>query len=269
MFRTLTGQLTMAEFTSAMIESIKAHELWAYWAWRHIRRQYERSVLGPLWITMAMAIYALGLNMVFGRLFGVNADRFVPWVTCGAVAWYFICGLLNEASDLFLSNRGYILQSDRPLLVYFCYLLTKNLLVYCHHLIAAVGVLLYFNLFHPFNIVLLMLFLPLFLFSVGWVAVVISIVSTRYRDIPPIIGNLLQVAFFITPVMFMPDMLRDLELLLDLNPLAQWINLLREPLMGRLPGSYSVAYCVGSGCVGWTAAILLYGRAARRVAYWL
>jgi ABC-type polysaccharide/polyol phosphate export permease len=222
-----------------------------------------------LWITFGMMIYALTLSFVFGRLFGASPPRFLPWVTCGVVVWSLISGITGEASTVFPAFRSYILQSDRPLLVYIAYSLARNLIVFAHHLLAVVAVLLYFNDFRLAAVPTMLVFLPLFMFAFGWVAIVIAIMATRYRDVAPIIANVMQVLFFITPIMFIPDMVPDIEPLNRLNPFAQLVDLIREPLLGRLPSSYALIYCAVAGMLGWSLAIALYRRARPRVAYWL
>jgi ABC-type polysaccharide/polyol phosphate export permease len=248
---------------------MRAHELWMYWAWQEVRRNYHRTVFGPLWITLGMMIYAVTLSFVFGRLFGASPPRFVPWVTCGVVAWSLINGTVGEASTIFPAFRTYILQSDRPLLIYIAYSLARNLIVFAHHLLAVVAVLVYFGDFRLLALPAMLVFLPLFVLAFGWVAIVIAILATRYRDVAPIIANLMQVLFFVTPIMFIPDMVPDIAPYLRLNPLAHLVDLIREPLLGRVPSSYTLIYCAMTGMLGWTLAIALYRRARPRVAYWL
>lgn len=216
-----------------------------------------------------MAIYAIALNFIFGRLFGATTQQFVPWVTCGIVAWHLITGVIGEASNIFIAFRGYILQSDRTLLVYPAYSIARHLIIFMHHLLAAIGVLIYFGELRILAIPLMLLHLPLAIYTIGWVVLVIALVATRYRDVPPIIGNILQVAFFVTPIMFMPNMLPDLQPWLMLNPFAQIIDLIREPLLGRQPSQFTLAYCALAGTVGWGFALMLYNRARGRIAYWL
>lgn len=216
-----------------------------------------------------MAVYAMGLNVVFGRLFGVATDVFMPWVICGIISWSLLAALINEASNLFMSFRGFILQSDRPLLVYPAYAMARHVMVFFHHLLAAIAVLIFFGKFQVQNLLLMVAFLPMFVFAIGWLIVTIAIVSTRYRDIPPILSNVMQVSFFLTPVMFMPASLPDIANLLMFNPFGQLIDLLREPLLGRIPSFHTLAFTGGAGVVGWVMTILLYRRTRNRVAYWL
>jgi len=249
--------------------ALRAHELWMYWAWLEVRRNYHRTVFGPLWITLGMLIYAMTLSFVFGHLFGASPPRFMPWVTCGVVAWSLINGIISEASTIFPVFRSYILQSDRPLLVYVAYSLARNLIVFAHHLLAVVAVLIYFGDFRLTAVPEMLLFLPLFAFGFGWVAIVVAIMATRYRDVAPIIANLMQVLFFLTPIMFIPDMVPSIAAYIGINPLAHFVDLIREPLLGRMPSSFTLAYCAIAGMLGWLIAIALYRRARPRVAYWL
>jgi ABC-2 type transport system permease protein len=75
------------DFVAELRSTIRSHELWIFLAWQEIRRQYHRTVFGPFWLTIGVIVYALALNLVFGRVFAVGSDLFMPWVTCGLIAW--------------------------------------------------------------------------------------------------------------------------------------------------------------------------------------
>jgi lipopolysaccharide transport system permease protein len=180
-----------------------------------------------------------------------------------------IVGIINESAYIFPTYRPYILQSDRSLLVYLFCSWFRWLIIFGHHVLAAVAVLTYLGQFRPVAIVLTLVMLPVFAFAFGWMSVVIAIVGARFRDIPPMVANVMQVAFFVTPIMFMPDMVKDLAVYLELNPFTQLIALIREPMLGRLPSAFTFGYSAVFGTIGWILAAQLYRRARPRVAYWL
>jgi ABC-2 type transport system permease protein len=120
--------------------------------------------------------------------------------------------------------------------------------------------------------------------------VVLGIVCTRFRDIPPIVTNLIQVAFFFTPVMWSPEIIGDRSWIAEYNPLYHIIEIVRAPLLGR-PVEYNPLYhiieIVRAPLLGrpvaaqswlWVGAMLVTGfavaqflmsRYRSRVPYWL
>jgi ABC-2 type transport system permease protein/lipopolysaccharide transport system permease protein len=102
-----------------------------------------------------------------------------------------------------------------------------------------------------------------------WFALFMGILATRYRDIPEIISNIMQIAFFLTPILWMPDMIGRGFGMLNFNPFYHFIELVRAPLLGEAPMALSWWVVLGITVTGWTAAFLLYARYRGRVAYWL
>jgi len=98
---------------------------------------------------------------------------------------------------------------------------------------------------------------------------VTGLLSARFRDLPQIVNALLQVAFYITPIVFRPNALTRFSWVVTYNPLGYLIAVVREPLMGEVPSASTYGICLGMAIVGWTIALLLTGRYIRRIAYWV
>ena len=61
---------------------IRERELWGHLGWQDIKQRYRRSVIGPLWITVSMAITAVGLGPLYAVLFDQNVPTFLPDNRC-------------------------------------------------------------------------------------------------------------------------------------------------------------------------------------------
>src|SRR5437667_12263712 len=94
----------------------------------------------------------------------------------------------------------------------------------------------------------------------AWVGLLVGMVSARFRDVPQIIGNFLQVAFFITPILFKPEMLGQYHFLVDLNPLTHFIAILRAPLLGEAPRLANWLAVVSISLVGCDGALFGFCR---------
>jgi lipopolysaccharide transport system permease protein len=104
-----------------------------------------------------------------------------------------------------------------------------------------------------------------------WIMLILGVLCARYRDMTQVMQNLLQVTMYLTPVMWMPRTLPEgmSRLLLDLNPFYHLISVVREPLLGEFPSALSWIACIMFAAVGWTVALLLFGRFRCRIPYWL
>ena len=104
-----------------------------------------------------------------------------------------------------------------------------------------------------------------------WSALLVAVICTRFRDMPQIIANMLQVAFYLSPVIWLPEQLSSEHhrWLLNLNPFYHLLEIVRAPLLGRLPGMESWIVSGVMALLGWLLAIFTFSRYRHRIPYWL
>src|SRR5262249_46191934 len=102
-----------------------------------------------------------------------------------------------------------------------------------------------------------------------WSALLAAILCTRYRDLPEIISNVMQVAFYVTPIIWPASLLSDGQLFLDLNPFYHLIEIVRAPLFGKFPSLENWLASIGMAILGWALALAFFARYRGRIAYWL
>jgi ABC-2 type transport system permease protein len=201
---------------------ISQRELWAHLGWQDIKQRYRRSVLGPLWITISMGVTAVGLGILYAVLFKHPLPVFLPYVTTGFIVWNFINGCLTEGMSTFITNEGLIKHLPAPLTVYALRTVWRQTLMFAHNLVVyVIMVAIYFGAidhryqmeipngqFHPglglWSLTAIPAFAVLALNGV-WLTLLIGIISTRYRDIPQVINSVIQLAFYLTPIVWSPD----------------------------------------------------------------
>ena len=107
--------------------------------------------------------------------------------------------------------------------------------------------------------------------NLSWMALFLGVFCTRFRDVPQIIASLLQVFFYLTPIIWMPELIpkRAGCLLLDANPFFHLIEIVRAPLLGKLPSALNWQVAILLAVAGWGITMLFYGRFRSRIAYWL
>jgi ABC-2 type transport system permease protein len=265
-------------------------QLWAHLGWQDIKQRYRRSVLGPLWITIGMGVTALGTGLLYGFLFQADTATFLPYVTVGFIVWNFLSGCLLEGLSTFIANEGLIKHLPAPLSVYVLRTIWRQTLLLLHNLIVYVIVAAIFfgSISHPYSMVeggqptapgvswTIVLVIPGFLLVAlngGWVATLLGIISTRYRDIPQVINAIIQLLFYATPIVWSIDTLgkhRDLgELVLNWNPLYHLMQVMRGPLIGQDVSALSWIVVGVMTVVGWALALLAMKNYRARISYWV
>ena len=102
-----------------------------------------------------------------------------------------------------------------------------------------------------------------------WVGLLFGVLSARYRDVPPLVASITRIAFFVTPIIWMPEHLPARAVLLEFNPFFHLLELVRAPLLGQVPGlvSWLAVMCVTFS--GWLVTFALFLRCRGRIAYWI
>lgn len=244
--------------------------LWSMLGWLEIKQRYRRSVIGPFWLTLSTGALLGGMGPLYGRLFGANIAEYFAFLSIGYVVWLLLSGLINDSCQAFIASEGLIKQTSLPLTVHVLRVVWKNVLIFGHNAVIIVIVLLVYGIPVAWGAVLSVLGLAAIIVNALWFGVLLALLSARFRDIPPIIGNVLQVLFFLTPVLWKPKMLGDhYTALLGLNPLYHFIEVVRAPLLGQgMPeGAWQV---VGlTTVVGFAIMLAFFARFRARIAYWV
>jgi len=256
----------------------RQRSLWGYLGWQDIKQRYRRSVLGPLWISISMGVLATGLGILYSALFSLRIEEFLPYVATGLLIWNFISGCILEGSEVFIANEGLIKFLPAPLSLHVYRLLWRQTLFFMHNVVIWLVLILIFH--QPGIGWSLLLALPAFallMINGGWIAIVSGVIATRFRDIPPIMASVVQLTFYLTPIVWQYDSLRLSKLpkvaerarLAELNPVMHFLEILREPMLGTQI-FWLHWYVVGVITVlGWALALLVMRNYRARVAYWV
>lgn len=261
--------MTIAIGAADLLESIKLWRLWTLLGWLEIRQRYSRSKLGPFWLTVSMGIMVLSMGIVYGSLLGRPLKNYLPMLAIGVVVWALFSQIVSEGSNAYIMSANYIKQVKTPRLIYILQVSWKNLVIFGHNAIIILGVLFFTGLDGGASTLLFIPGLILLVLNATWLAGFSGIISARFRDFPQIIQALLQVAFFITPILFDAKMLGERDWIAKYNPLTYLISVVRDPLLGILPSAISWTISLSMAGFGWLAVFYLTGKYRKRIPYWV
>ncbi len=251
--------------------SIKKYELAGIFGWQDIRQRYRRSALGPFWLTISMGILIGALGLIFGTIFAAPTKEFLPFLTIGLTLWTLITTSLNEGCMGFTASEAMIKQIALPLFIHILRVLWRNLIIFGHNLVIYPIVMLAF--LKPIKLTAL-LAIPgviLLIINLSWITLILGVLCARFRDVPQIVSNLLQVFFYLTPIIWMPQLLpkRASFFFLDANPFFHLIEIVRAPLLGVPSDALNWQFSVLFALTGWCVTLPFYGRFRSRIAYWI
>lgn len=256
-------------------------QVWSYrtlianLAQRDLKARYKRSFLGWLWSLINPAA-TLGIyTLVFGVVLGGTAVTmgsgregvFALYLFCGLVVWNVFAGIINTSIGSFASAGQLLTRTYFPPE---CPMVAGLVTVMLQTLLEAAILLFFMILVGNISwtaVVILPVFMLLACFAFG-LGLVLAVLNIRYRDVAYLMGILLQVWFYATPIVYPPDLLegKSANAVLQFNPLNSYVNAVRRGVY-HLDGptlvnwGVMIASALLSLLVGWK----IFSRLAPRV----
>jgi lipopolysaccharide transport system permease protein len=231
-------------------------EVRTIWAHRHfwlslvkldLRNRYRRSFLGVGWSLLHPIAMTAVFCVVFSSLGMSGSQRwqdYAPFVLTGMCIWDFIRNSITGGSFSLIQNESYIRQVPLPYSIYPLRTVLGNVL---HFMIGLAVVLVLivlvrgnFDVFaHAWSLIPSVLLLIAFAWGL---ATIVAYLTVFFRDIKHVVEVAMQVAFFLTPIIYSRKTLDDkgLGFIVDLNPANTFIEMIRAPLINQAPPSMSL-----------------------------
>lgn len=226
---------------------------------------YKQTILGPLWHIIQPLLTTLMFTVVFGRIAGLPTDKVPQFVfyMAGTTVWSYFANCLTRTSNTFIANAGIFGKVYFPRMVVPVSVVMSQLIAFS---IQFTFFLFVYGLFWakgaPIQPNWAVGLLPLLLLMMAGLAlgfgVIISSLTTKYRDLQVLVGFGVQLWMYATPVIYplstMPDKYRWI---IVANPLTAVVETFRYGFFGT--GVFSWAYLAYSA--GFTVVLLLLGMA--------
>jgi ABC-type polysaccharide/polyol phosphate export permease len=178
--------------------------------------------------------------------------------------------LITESTTAFTEASQLIKQLRIPYSLLIAAMAWRNLLILGHHLVVLAIAALLFGASPGAGAPLALLGVALTTAAGLAAGLILAIICARYRDLQPLAGSVLQIAFFVTPVFWRPEQLgADARLIVGLNPLHHFLDVMRAPILGSGPALESWLAAVAMTLALWVVAIWLFARTRERIAYWV
>jgi len=249
--------------------SLWAYPLWMTLGWQDIKQRYRRSSLGPLWITLSLGITVLTMGFLYAKLFHQDIHTYLPFLSVGMVFWALVSSLITDSTTVFIGAEGIIKQIPMPFGIHVLRMIWKNILIFLHNMVVVVGVMLVFGVVPGANLLLFPLAVFLIMANGFWVGILLGILGTRYRDIAQVVSSVVQILFFVTPVMWSPASIQNKVWIMEFNPLFHVMTVARNTLLGGSVSPVSWAVVAGMAILGGLVAFRMLVRYRSRIAYWL
>jgi lipopolysaccharide transport system permease protein len=255
---------------SDTVRGLLAWEIWTLLGVSDIRQRYKRSRLGQFWITASMAIFIVSIGVVYSLLFNQPVYDYVPLLAVNMTVWTLLSGIVTDSTTAFVQAGIYLRQDALPKTIFVIRVLTRNLIILGHNIVIIPLVFLAFGVVPSPVAILAIPGLALVIVAAFAITLISGILCTRFRDLPQIVQNLLQVAFFVTPVLWRPEQIGESAFhLVAFNPFAAFLRIVADPLRGQVPDALAYANALLSTLILFAIGLPLFARFRARVVYWL
>lgn len=234
-----------------------------------ITHRYRGSVLGPLWVTISTAVMLVALGLLYAKLFQIDVTVYMPWLAVSLILWNMISQAVSEATTTITGAESVVRQMPLPYSVHALRTVFRNAVVAAHNLPLIVVVFLVFGVSPGWGLLWAIPGLLLLVINVFWASLLLGMLCARFRDIPPIVGSVMQIAFFMTPVIWKPQLVGHWQPWLPINPFFAIMETMRGPIMGTGASLTVWVSAIFYTAVVWIVAQAFFTRFRNRVAFWV
>ena len=166
-------------------------------------------MLGPFWITLSMAAMIGGIGYMYAGLFGQKLDEYIVYLAAGVIVFSLISSVVVDGTQVFITSARAILQTRAPISIYVYQMVWKNILIFGHNILIHLILLIALQVKVGAVLLLALAGLVIIIINSIWLALILGGLSARFRDVPPTVASLIQLAFFLTPIFWKPDQLPE------------------------------------------------------------
>lgn len=235
-----------------------------------LRQRYARSRLGQFWVSITTGVITFAFALVWSLLWGIPIAEYLPYIAIAHIGWGMITASLQDATTAISANAALFQNQETAFSVPIYGLVWRQLIILAHNFAVIFLVWLLFPV--PLNWDLLLFVPGLVLVTISCVlgGYLIAIFAARFRDIIQVVNNILQVLYLLTPVMWYPEWIpAQHDYVLKLNPLAAYLSVIRDPLLGReIPlHNWLIAGGITAALIVLTP--LIIGRVRKKLVFWV
>lgn len=262
----------MQLFLQDLFEGFHNWRKWHLLGTQSIRSRYARSKLGQFWPSLSYLVTVLSLGVVYSFLWHVEVATFLPFLAVSHVFWTLIAGSVLEGCAAFTEYHSLIRTEYHPRSMFVLGLMVRQLTYFLHNAVVLIPLLIIFPRELGWTALLAIPGLIILLLNLYWMVFSLGLICARFRDLPNVVTSLMQIMFFVTPVVWEGDRINNKLawlILTQLNPFSCLLSIVRDPIIGIIPSMTQYLVCLVMLVLGSLFALHLFNRGSRRLVYWL
>nr|WP_295739054.1 ABC transporter permease [uncultured Acidocella sp.] len=245
--------------------------IWAL-AFSEIKLRYRGSAIGPFWLTISTGIQIGAMAFLYADLFHTDIKSYLPYLAISLILWNYLSSLVVEGCTCFIGSEALLKGTRMPLVVHAVRTVLRNTIILAHNIIVVVAVLVIFQVKQTFFSLATIPGFALWLIDAVALSLLLGAICARFRDIPQIVAALMQVAFFLTPVIWQISALNAhpaAQHLIQLNPFNFILSVVRNPILGLPLTAMDVWGALAVSGFIIIVSLVGFARFRGRIAFWV
>jgi len=226
---------------------LRLKELWRYrdlimlFVRRDFVAVYKQTILGPLWFLIQPLMTTLIFTVIFGKVAKIPTDGVPPtlFYLAGVTSWTYFANCLNKTSNTFVGNAGIFGKVYFPRLAIPVSVVISNLIAFGIQFVLFVGFVAWYGLVadaaikpNVWMLILPLLILQMALLGLGF-GIIVSSLTTKYRDLTQLVGFGVQLWMYLTPIVYPISQLSEKwQTVMAFNPMAPVVEMFRYAFLG-------------------------------------
>lgn len=254
---------------------IRLNELWKYrdllmlFVRRDFVSVYKQTILGPLWYLLQALLTTIAFTVIFGKVAHLPTEGVPPalFYMAGIVCWGYFSQCLTKTSNTFVSNAGIFGKVYFPRLTVPVSIVISNLVSFAIQLAMLIGFMIFYHMrgvsLHITPAILLFPVLIILMAGLGLgFGIIISSLSTKYRDMQYLVSFGVQLLMYATTVIYpLSSLSGNLRWVVLLNPMTPIIEIFKYSLLGSGTFSWNhLAYATVFTVIVLFIGIILFNR---------
>lgn len=257
---------------NSLIQVIKSYDLWLTLAVTKIRVRFIRTALGPIWEILGTTIFLVFISFVWSKLWGDTFFSFFCYLYSGFIIWKAISSIIGDGTYLFSDTYSSCFENINVNPFVFCFAhTTKNFLVLLMNFPILITILIINDSFYFLSFLWIFIYFLIFFITSVSVSFIVASFCLKFRDLQFSIIVLLQLIFFMTPVIWKIDQLSDKaqRFIIEPNLLYHYIELFRSIVLYGEINFKSLTIVSISTIVLSVISFIVYKQVNKRLVFWI
>jgi ABC-type polysaccharide/polyol phosphate export permease len=254
-----------------MLQLLRYRDLVWYLVVRDLKVRYRRSMIGFLWTMLQPLLTMAVLTVVFSAVFRFEIRNFPVYALSGILFWNFFSQSIVTAMNSLRANAGLLVRLPLPKVVFPVAAVASGLV----NLLLALVPLFAILVASGYSLQPALLFLPVSIllvaaFTLG-AGLLLSPLAAFFSDVVELVGVLMMLAFYLTPVFYPKEIIpADYLWLVRFNPLRSLLEVFRDPIyFGKIPPLSHLAVTLGVTALLLVIGVIAFRRSSDRIAFYL